>query len=1365
MNMRNQARTLLASMTLAAALSLPALGLPEGGQVVNGQVNIGSPLNGQMTIQQLTDHAIINWNAFGINASEMLRFVQPSQLSAILNRVTGQDPSVIMGSLQANGRVFIINPNGVLFGAGSQVNVGSLFASTLNITDENFLHDRFKFDQVDGKAAASIVNQGTLTVSPGGFLVLTSPLIANQGVIVANVGQVALAAGSHTEINFDGQGLINIQVDPAAAQAGPVAVSSGMLNNMVGGLLSLSPADSVSQLPDGVQLAGASGRLVNTGEIHADALPGQAAGHIVLNSQQATLVRGGSLISANGLDKADGGSIRLLSQGLAALDQGAVVQAQGGRLGGNGGFVELSGQGGIRIQGDVDVSAVQGTAGVFLLDPNALRIVSGNGSLDGSIGTTTFGLDDGINTVGTNFINNFNSGTLTLQANVSIDQDPGANINNTHAANLTFTTNTGDISFAANVVTAGTILVTAGRNVALNDGTGNYFISSPSVTLTAGGTGSVASNSGSGQLHVVAGNTVNLTGPGGIFGPNFNINNPSPTQAFLTQTPSLTASAAGPTANIFIANTGAATVDASAGFAALILNNGNLTAGTATGIRGTNFGTGVGVTGNVLASAGTIGLSTSLTEIKASGNIGSSGSPVKVAGSTINLLSSGTGGTTVSNSAATGSVYNLNVTNGPTTITAVGDVGIGAPSFQDPLNGNANTAFSTDAANTLSLTSTNGAIANSGTAPTLAGSTVTLTGRNGVGSAASPINVTSGTISATSSNGNIGLIGAQGSTYSVSATAGSVSVTSPHPITVGAGITGSTATTVTGTGANGDIIAGTGTIGGGGTTTISGHALGVSGTPLQTAGSSLVLNAAASAFVQQNGSANVSGTAGGQMSLNVTGAGVATVNGDLHGGTGSTSLTASTSIVDGGGRVGIAGQTTTLNAPTIGSTANPVKTAGSTVNLQGNSVNASNTGASTFQVTNGTPVAGVSIQSDSTITLVAGSFNTNNSSTVSLISTGGGLAFSPATPFPIVGNSVTLSTVTDLGSAGAGTILTQASTLNASSTGGSVFVSNSGAVTAGGTALNDYNLTNNAQITLSSLTAGGTLNLTSNGNLLGNGGATNLSAVTTNLTATNGQIGTDPNNRLNTQTANLNANGPNGVFIQNNSATTANVSASNGNIDLNVNGDLTLKQIIASGSVKLQTCPTGSILNGNVGPGPVNVQAGTDVTMIAHATIGTDTNAIKVAVPNGALHAAAGDKVNGVSINLTGTTQNNGIDVFDPPAGTACFTGLPPGQGLFNGTVVFQPKVAAVSNNSGGQVQQQQIFVPDQTRQALEAVLVNPFIFNEPAFLDAKQRLTSSSFIPFYTVGLAFLLDKDDWLRFLQETVVWDIDEEEAKDI
>ena len=119
-------------------LSLPSFAGPAGGQVTAGSATI-TQAGTATTINQASNRAAIDWTKFSVGANESVRFNQPSASALTLNRVTGTESSAIMGSLSANGQVFILNPNGVLFGAGAQVNVGGLVASTLQMSNANFM--------------------------------------------------------------------------------------------------------------------------------------------------------------------------------------------------------------------------------------------------------------------------------------------------------------------------------------------------------------------------------------------------------------------------------------------------------------------------------------------------------------------------------------------------------------------------------------------------------------------------------------------------------------------------------------------------------------------------------------------------------------------------------------------------------------------------------------------------------------------------------------------------------------------------------------------------------------------------------------------------------------------------------------------------------------------------------------------------------------------------------------------------------------------------------------------------------------------------------------------------------------------------
>src|SRR5688572_9703351 len=153
----------LCALLASLQLLLPSLvaALPSDGNVVGGHADIQQVSPHQLNIQQTTDRAILNWNSFSIAADEAVHFMQPSVNSIALNRVVGTDPSVILGRLQSNGRIFLLNPNGILFGAGAQIDVGGLLATTLKIRDDDFMAGRYLFAQDPLKGLRTVINRGT----------------------------------------------------------------------------------------------------------------------------------------------------------------------------------------------------------------------------------------------------------------------------------------------------------------------------------------------------------------------------------------------------------------------------------------------------------------------------------------------------------------------------------------------------------------------------------------------------------------------------------------------------------------------------------------------------------------------------------------------------------------------------------------------------------------------------------------------------------------------------------------------------------------------------------------------------------------------------------------------------------------------------------------------------------------------------------------------------------------------------------------------------------------------------------------------------------------------------------------------------
>ena len=386
--------------------------LPTAPSVVQGSANVTRPGAGQMNVQQNSQNVVINWQSFSIGANGRVVFNQPNAQSVALNRVTGSDPSAIFGSLSANGKVFLVNPNGVLFGAGASVNVGGLVASTLNISDTDFAAGRYSFTR--GNAApASVVNEGGLQAAPGGVIALVGSTASNRGTIDAPQGTVALASGKTVTLDFQGDGLTQLRVTEADLQA--LAANTGTLAADGGRVLMLADttqatgfvvnqggvvrARSLTQGAGGVLIAGGAGDVSVTGSIDTRGAAGQKGGDVSLSGRNVGLLEAGR-IDASG--DHGGGHVQLVASSVAGAGGGVVVardaqvhvdagtrgdggrvdltgdyaraqgsfSARGGAQGGDGGLFKLTVSGGVDTAGvKVDASAARGQAGMLNIDP------------------------------------------------------------------------------------------------------------------------------------------------------------------------------------------------------------------------------------------------------------------------------------------------------------------------------------------------------------------------------------------------------------------------------------------------------------------------------------------------------------------------------------------------------------------------------------------------------------------------------------------------------------------------------------------------------------------------------------------------------------------------------------------------------------------------------------------------------------------------------------------------------------------------------------------------------------------------------------------------------------------------------------
>ncbi|SNS99634.1 filamentous hemagglutinin family N-terminal domain-containing protein [Noviherbaspirillum humi] len=335
---------------IALATALAPGALPTGAQVVAGQAAITQAAN-RMNIAQGTDRAIINWNSFNIGSQAAVNIQMPSATSASLNRVLSTDPSTLLGTLTSNGRVWLVNPAGILVGAGARIDVGGFIASALNIRDEDFLANRFAFTQ--GGLGGKVENQGSITTPSGGMVYLVGPAVENSGIINAPNGEVLLAAGQSVQLADTNTPGVKIEVtgsDGSATNLGQILADAGRI--------------------------GLGGALVkNGGQISASSVE-RDGGRVFLRATKSVATEASSTLSADGKR---GGQVVVYAED--AADIGGHISARGSA--GKGGFVETSGRGSLNVANLPDI----GAGGEWLIDPTNISIVS-NG-VGANIGIST----------------------------------------------------------------------------------------------------------------------------------------------------------------------------------------------------------------------------------------------------------------------------------------------------------------------------------------------------------------------------------------------------------------------------------------------------------------------------------------------------------------------------------------------------------------------------------------------------------------------------------------------------------------------------------------------------------------------------------------------------------------------------------------------------------------------------------------------------------------------------------------------------------------------------------------------------------------------------------------------------------------
>ncbi|WP_114857042.1 filamentous hemagglutinin N-terminal domain-containing protein [Azospirillum brasilense] len=1044
---------------------------PLEGTVTAGAATIQSSTPKSMEILQSTDKAIINWKSFSIDAGEKVTFQQPSASSVTLNRVTGADPSKIMGSLSANGTVMLVNPNGVVIGAGAKVDVGGLVATTANISDANFMAGKYQFDQASAKPNAMVVNEGDITVKDSGLAALVAPHVRNSGVIRAKLGKVALGGAETFTLDFHGDGLISFDASSAvktvakdadgkpvaalvvnsgeiAAEGGSVTLSARAVKGVIDNVINTNgviKATSVGSANGKIVLSGgdngkvtiggtvdASGRgagqtggtVVATGaeivvkkNTRVDASGSKGGGEVAIGSQTGrsgtwsdkVTVEAGATLSADAVTSGKGGSVTVLSQ--KSTKHAGKISARGGAEGGDGGFAEVSSHKDITLTGSVDLTAPKGAAGTFLLDPESLRIVSSaGGSQDGAAADGTIGVNDP-NLGSGDAVNTVSKQVLeSIAGNANIVLEASGLI--TVETSLDLQTTTGHSFTLRSLTSSGIAFTDASYEIRTNGG---------DIVLEANGMASSLTNIGK------------LTTRGGAV--------------------RLTA-----TSNVQLANLIDTTpASGSAGTVSVKAESGSLTS---------------------LAAGRIVGGPVTLT---AGGDIGASGAAVSTSSAQLSLVTGGNlfvandrtltdlsvtsthrtvGADSQLSVASTGLTFAVTDSSGGTALDTISQVGgLNSLAFTSDRNIQVGTVSAGTGA--VALTSTAGNITGTG-ASLLTGGALTLTakgssGSNGaIGSAVQALNTAGASLTATAGSGGLHLSNARALALTSVTTGGGTFVTASGDLTVGAVSVGSNMLNLTSSG--GSILNDADT-----STTISSY--------------SLVLNAA--------GSVGTSGTALTASSYNI----------DATSGAGGVFLTTSGSavlgsIVSTNGDVAITtGGTATIGTITSANgTSNIAVTAnGAVSDITATTVNAGANGNVTLTTANGSISALSGTITGDNVTLTAGGNTstvmvntaakrltvTNNAGNVTVMQTG----------------AVTVDDITSTGTSVSLTVTGGAATL------GTIKASNSGgiAVTATGGAILGKDASNQLSAGIISLSTDGAIGSV----------ATHLRTSTGSLTLTN----------------------------------------------------------------------------------------------------------------------------------------------------------------------------------------------------------------------------------------------------------------------
>lgn len=519
--------SLVAAAVASCFAAANAIANPTGANVVNGIVTMATPAPGQLLITN-SPNSIIHWNGFSIGAGELTRFIQQSPASAVLNRVVTNSPSEIFGALLSNGRVFLINQNGILFGAGSTVDVGGLVASSLNLTNENFLAGNYLFQPVPG--AGAVENYGSIQA---GQVYLVGPAVTNGGIITSPQGEVVLAAGNSVELMNPGTPDLTVSVTASGnealnlgqvlAESGRIGIYAGLINQrgMVSANAAYLGADGSIQLraTNATTFAAgsdtfasgaldiATGDLTVAGNVQSGPQTIAASGAVVVRNEPSGFAQlrasGGQSISARSLEvTAQGGGFASIINDLSGpqsivIDGGGASAGIDVSAGAGDGFAQIFSfaPGGsqsvavtnadhIRVDGAGGGAAINAAGGgaqavsIAGSGANAIRIGSA-----GALGASTIG-----GGVQQNIVAGLpgQDGSITIEGSAANQRISGFISNPGFGGSQTVSTS-GTLSIVGGSASAQPSNFPAGI---FHNGTGQQTISAQSIVLQGGATGS-----------------------------------------------------------------------------------------------------------------------------------------------------------------------------------------------------------------------------------------------------------------------------------------------------------------------------------------------------------------------------------------------------------------------------------------------------------------------------------------------------------------------------------------------------------------------------------------------------------------------------------------------------------------------------------------------------------------------------------------------------------------------------------------------------------------------------------------------------------------------------------------------------------